>query len=133
VSRIRRMVNDKYVCWREDLQPSLAKHGIRILDVAELDLQDLGWLLQYFRAQVRPVLTPLAIDPAHPFPQLLNKSLNLIVRLEMDRNGETLKHLAVVQIPRILPRMVRLPRNNGGQDYVYLSKLIGHQPADDAL
>src|SRR5437016_12651742 len=48
VRRIRKMVNDKYVCWREDLQPALAKHGIRILDVAELDLQDLGWLLQYF-------------------------------------------------------------------------------------
>ena len=55
------------------------------------------------------MLTPLAIDPAHPFPQLLNKSLNLIVRLEMPRGQEMLKHLAVVQIPRILPRMVQLP------------------------
>jgi polyphosphate kinase len=130
VKRVRQMLHDQYASWRHDLQPSLAKHGIRILDIPELDLQDSGWLLQYFRAQVRPVLTPLAIDPAHPFPQLLNKSLNLIVRLEMDRNGESIKHLAVVQIPRILPRMVRLPRSDGRQDYVYLSRLIGHHLAD---
>jgi polyphosphate kinase len=130
VKRVRRMVEDQYTCWREDLQPNLAGHGIRILDISELDLTDAGWLLQYFRAQVRPVLTPLAIDPAHPFPQLLNKSLNLIVRLEMDRNGEFHRHLAVVQIPRILPRMVRLPRQDHRQDYVYLSRLIGHYLAD---
>ena len=66
---------------------------------------------EYYRAQVRPVLTPLAIDPAHPFPQLLNKSLNLIVRLEMEKDREVLKHLAVVQVPRVLPRLVQLPRD----------------------
>jgi polyphosphate kinase len=129
--RIRRMVDDQYRCWREDLLPLLGKNGIRILDIPELQLPDLAWLMQYFRTQVRPVLTPLAIDPAHPFPQLLNKSLNLIVRLEMQKNGgESLKHLAVVQIPRILPRMVKLPRDDGRQDYVYLSRLIGNHLAD---
>src|SRR5947207_4009915 len=117
VKRIRKMVDDQYRCWREDLMPSLAKNGIRILDMSELQLPDLAWLMQYFRTQVRPVLTPLAIDPAHPFPQLLNKSLNLIVRLEMNQNGENLKHLAVVQLPRILPRMVKLPREDQRQDY----------------
>ena len=76
------------------------------------------------------MLTPLAIDPAHPFPQLLNKSLNLIVRLEMARHREVLKHMAVVQIPRILPRLVKLPRADGRQDYVYLDRLIGHYLAD---
>jgi polyphosphate kinase len=130
VKRIRRMVDEQYRCWREDLMPALAQNGIRILDMAELQLPDLAWLMQYFRTQVRPVLTPLAIDPAHPFPQLLNKSLNLIVRLEMQRNGESLKHLAVVQIPRILPRMVKLPREDGRPDYVYLSRLIGHHLAE---
>jgi polyphosphate kinase len=130
VKRIRQMVDDQYRCWRDDLMPALGKNGIRILDMSELQLPDLAWLMQYFRTQVRPVLTPLAIDPAHPFPQLLNKSLNLIVRLEMHRNGESLKHLAVVQIPRILPRMVKLPRDDGRQDYVYLSRLIGHHLAD---
>ncbi|HVM49621.1 MAG TPA: polyphosphate kinase 1, partial [Candidatus Acidoferrum sp.] len=88
------------------------------------------WLKEFYQNQVRPVLTPLAIDPAHPFPQLLNKSLNLMVRLEMEKNHESLKHMAVVQIPRILPRMVKLPRADSRRDYVYLDRLIGHNLAD---
>ncbi|HVV00985.1 MAG TPA: polyphosphate kinase 1 [Verrucomicrobiae bacterium] len=126
VKRVHQMVDEQYRCWRKSLVPALAANGIRILKMTELDLPDMAWLVQYFRTQVRPVLTPLAIDPAHPFPQLLNKSLNLIVRLEMARNGETLKHLAVVQMPRILPRMVKLPREDSRQDYVFLGNLIGH-------
>src|SRR5256886_1039877 len=94
--RIRQMVEDQYSCWRESLCPALVKNGIRIRELAELDLQDIAWLSQYFRTQVRPVLTPLAIDPAHPFPQLLNKSLNLIIRLELIKDREAHKHLAVV-------------------------------------
>jgi polyphosphate kinase len=128
--RVRRMVHDQYACWREQLCPLLAKNGIRVLEISELEPGDEAWLQNYYHAQVRPVLTPLAIDPAHPFPQLLNKSLNLIVRLEMRRGQEMLKHLAVVQIPRILPRMVELPRNDGRRDYVYLGRLIGHFLAD---
>ena len=128
--RIRRMVADQYRCWQNDLRPALAQNGIRILDLAELDPADLNWLEGYYRTNIRPVLTPLAIDPAHPFPQLLNKSLNLIVRLEMSRNGETLKHMAVVQIPRMQPRLVKLPRTDSRQDYVYLGRLIGHYLAD---
>ncbi|HEY2081454.1 MAG TPA: polyphosphate kinase 1 [Verrucomicrobiae bacterium] len=129
-ARVRRMVNDQYACWREDIRPSLAKNGIRILEMAELDREDFDWVQEYYRTQVRPVLTPLAIDPAHPFPQLLNKSLNLIVRLELARGAETLKHMAVVQIPRILPRMIQLPRTDARQDYVYLGQLISHNLAD---
>jgi polyphosphate kinase len=130
VQRVRNMVHDQYHCWREALSPALARNGMRILDLDELDLPDLAWLSQYFRTQVRPVLTPLAIDPAHPFPQLLNRSLNLIVRLEMKKNRETHKHLAVVQIPRILPRMIKLPRESSAMDFVYLSRLIGHYLVD---
>ncbi len=130
VGRVRRMVDQQYACWRESLLPALAQNGIRILDLPEVGPTDRDWLEDYYRTQVRPVLTPLAIDPAHPFPQLLNKSLNLIVRLEMTRSREVLKHMAVVQIPRILPRMVRLPRADARQDYVYLGRLIGHHLAD---
>ena len=128
--RVRLMVDEQYACWREELMPALAAGGLRILDFPELSSSDMDWLRQYYQAQVRPVLTPLAIDPAHPFPQLLNKSLNLIVRLEMPRGHENLKHLAVVQIPRNLPRLVRLPRPDGGLDFVYLSRIIGHFLAD---
>ncbi len=130
VKRVRQMVEQQYACWRNELASGLAANGIRLLQLPELDQADRAWVEDYYRTQVRPVLTPLAIDPAHPFPQLLNKSLNLIVRLEMARNHEVLKHMAVVQIPRILPRMVKLPRKDGRQDYVYLGRLIGHYLAD---
>jgi polyphosphate kinase len=130
VKRVRRMVEQQYACWREELLPALAANDIRLLELAELEQADQAWVEDYYHTQVRPVLTPLAIDPAHPFPQLLNKSLNLIVRLEMSRSQEVLKHSAVVQIPRILPRMVKLPRADARQDYVYLDRLIGHYLAD---
>jgi polyphosphate kinase len=130
VKRVRRMVEEQYGCWRRQLMPALAANGLRILNYPELEPADLAWLDGYYRGQVQPVLTPLAIDPAHPFPQLLNKSLNLIVRLEMPRGSEVLKHLAVVQIPRIIPRLIKLPRTDARRDYVDLGKLIGHHLAD---
>lgn len=130
VRRVRRMVTEQYVCWREELQPALAAQQIRILKIADLSRADRAWLEVFYWQQVRPVLTPLAIDPAHPFPQLLNKSLNLIVRLELRKNNETLKHMAVVQLPAILPRLVRLPRRDARRDYVPLGELIGHYLAD---
>ncbi|MDB6018051.1 MAG: polyphosphate kinase 1 [Pedosphaera sp.] len=128
--RVRQMVEQQYICWQQQLRPALAQHGIRFLEVKDLDPADRAWLEEYYRAQVRPVVTPLALDPAHPFPQLLNKSLNLIVRLEMTQNGQPLRHLAVVQVPRVLPRLVRLPRADDRQDYVFLGHLIGHYLAD---
>jgi polyphosphate kinase len=133
VSRVRRMVADQYECWRENLLPALAKHNIRTLEMDDLTAADLGWLEEYYLTKIRPVLTPLAIDPAHPFPQLLNKSLNLMVRLEMaprDGNGPLHKHLAVVQCPAILPRLIQLPRDDARRDYVFLSHLIGRFIAD---
>ena len=130
VARIRRMVDQQYACWRNELMPALSRNGIRLLSFNKLDAADTAWVEQFYRTQVRPVLTPLAIDPAHPFPQLLNKSLNLIVRLEMDKGGESLKHMAVVQIPRILSRIVKLPRSDSRRDYVLLGRLIGHYLAD---
>jgi polyphosphate kinase len=128
--RVRRMVSDQYRCWNSHLRPALAQSGIRILEMDELAAEDLAWLERYYRTDVRPVLTPLAIDPAHPFPQLLNKSLNVIVRLELPRNGEALKHMAVVQIPRLLPRLVKLPRADARQDFVFLGRLVGYYLAD---
>lgn len=130
IRRVRKMVADQYACWRDELQPALAGHRIRILPITELSRSDRAWLEVFYWQQVRPVLTPLAIDPAHPFPQLLNKSLNLIVRLEMKKGAEMHKHLAVVQLPAILPRLVQLPRKDGRRDYVYLGELIGHFLAD---
>ena len=123
-ARIRRMVRDQSLCWRRELAPALAKNGIRFLEPAQLARADLAWLEDFYRSQVLPVLTPLAIDPKHPFPQLLNKSLNIIAQVEMKTGLETLRHLAVVQAPRVLPPVVRLARE--GRDYVFLGRVIGH-------
>ena len=70
------MVADKYACWYDELQPVLAKQKIRILEFNDLEEADQTWLKEFYLTQIRPVLTQLTIDPTHPFPQLLNKSLN---------------------------------------------------------
>ena len=128
--RVRRMVEQLYACWREQLVPALAENNIRFLEFPDLSETDHQWIEDFYRTQVRPVLTPLAIDPAHPFPQLLNKSLNMMVQLEMPQGGEMLRHLAVVQVPRVVPRLVKLARDDSRQDYVFLGQLIGHYLAD---
>lgn len=128
--RVRAMIEQQYKCWREELVPALAKNGIEIIDYEHLDEADRHWVEQYYRANVRPVLTPLGIDPSHPFPQLLNKSLNIVVQLDIEREGETERRLAVVQVPRVLPRLVRLPREDDKPDFVYLGGLIGHYLGD---
>lgn len=128
--RVRRMVDQQYACWRNDLVPGLERNRIRFLSAADLAPEDREWLDRYYAAEVRPVLTPLSIDPAHPFPQLLNKSLNLVVQLEMERAGEPEVRLSVVQVPRVLPRLVGLPRVDGAQDQVFLGNLIKHYLAD---
>ena len=124
--RIRKMVDDQYACWRDSLRPALARHDIRLLEFSELNDADLTWLKEFYHKEVRPVLTPLAIDPTHPFPQLLNKSLNFIVRLEVVKNDVPVTRLAVVQCPAILSRLIRLPRVDGQHVYVFLGQLIGH-------
>ena len=128
--RVRAMVEELYACWRGQLVPALADNGIRFLHFSELSEADRAWLENYYQTQVRPVLTPLAIDPAHPFPQLSNKSLNMMVQLEMAQGDEMLRHLAVVQVPRVLPQLVRLPREDSRQDSVFLGHLISHYLAD---
>ena len=66
--RVRQMVAAQYACWRDDLRPALAGHGISIFDVSDLQRADFDWIEEYYHSKIRPVLTPLAIDPAHPFP-----------------------------------------------------------------
>jgi polyphosphate kinase len=129
-ARVRQMVELQYTCWREQLVPELAKNDIRFLRAQDLTGADRQWVARFYRTEVRPVLTPLAIDPAHPFPQLLNKSLNIILQLEKPEGGRRLRHLAVVQVPRVLPRLVRLPRDNSKMDFVFLGSIIGQNLAE---
>src|SRR6202030_4293077 len=101
--RVRKMVDDKYRLWNEELVPNLERNNIFFLRYEELTDEEREYYTEYFENSVYPVLTPLAVDPVHPFPQLLNKSLNVAVELE----GTGLNtNLAVVQVPRILPRLV---------------------------
>jgi polyphosphate kinase len=129
--RARQLVERQYACWRNDLRPQLARHGIRFMRFAELTGPELAWVEAFYRAQIRPVLTPLGLDPAHPFPQLLNKSLNTVVQLEITEGRQMQRHLAVVQVPRVLPRLVQLPRHNSKrQPYLFMGDVIGHYLAD---
>ena len=128
--RVRRMVEQQYRCWREEIRPALAGYGIRFVKVGEAKPADLAYLDQFYREQVRPVLTPLGIDPAHPFPQLLNKSLNMIVELELQTGGQAEWRMAVVQIPRVLSRLVKLPGPESRREFVFLGDLISAHLGD---
>lgn len=128
--RVRKLVDLQYILWRDQLAPGLSKNGIRFLKVDELKTTDSNWVDNYYHAEVLPVLTPLAIDPAHPFPQLLNKSLNIILQLENREGKRTTRYEAVVQVPRNIPRLIQLPRKDSGMDYVLLDDLIGAHLSD---
>ena len=122
--RVRRMVDDQYACWRDQLQPQLEEQRLRFHTYPDVPQGEREHFANFFTKSIYPVLTPLAIDPAHPFPQLLNKSLNVIVELE---GGEDLStDIAVVQVPRILPRVVPFARQENGDDYVFLGHIIQH-------
>ncbi|MBY9027940.1 RNA degradosome polyphosphate kinase, partial [Pseudomonas fluorescens] len=90
------------------------------------------WVRRFFRDEIAPIITPIGLDPTHPFPLLVNKSLNFIVELEgMDAFGRD-SGLAIIPAPRLLPRIIRLPEDVGGEgdNYVFLSSMI-HAHADD--
>src|SRR5690242_13464542 len=108
---VRQMTDEVYRCLSEDLLPALEKEGIVLRGLKDLTEADRRYLSELFHREVFPVLTPLAIDPGHPFPHLLNKSLNLVVVLQ--RPGHPEKLFAVVQVPSVLPRFVLLPSEPG--------------------
>jgi len=124
--RARAMVTLQFQCWQDDLVPALQRSGIRFLKMPDLKAADREWVGRFYRTEVLPVLTPLGIDSAHPFPQLLNKTLNIVLELEAPRGRKLEKRLAVVQLPRLLPRLIKLPRHDGQQDYVFLGQIIKH-------
>jgi polyphosphate kinase len=121
-TRVRRMVNDKYALWNEELVPNLERNNIFFLRYEELTGEEKQYYTKYFEKSVYPVLTPLAVDPVHPFPQLLNKSLNVAVELE---GSDLNTNLAVVQVPRILPRLVPYRAGKSGiYRYIFIGNLI---------
>jgi len=121
------LVDAQYRFWNETLRPQLAQGGIRILPREAWNARQRRWLHRYFVEEILPVLSPLGLDPAHPFPRILNKSLNVVVVLEgKDAFGRS-GGMAIVRAPRSLPRIIQLPQqaSGGAHDFVLLSAVLG--------
>lgn len=114
------MVVRQYALYNHELLPAFAQQGIRILSHGERDAVQRRWVKAYFERAVRPLLIPVGLDPSHPFPQVANKSLNFIVQLSgRDAFGRE-NDIAIVKVPRVLPRLIRMPSHNG-KDCLFLS------------
>ena len=118
------LVATQYDLWNCQVMPLLAQNNIRFHKIDALSDERAEWAHNYFRDEVFPVLTPLAVDASHPFPQVLNKSHNLMVRAR--RQGEAEPLYAIVQVPRVAPRLIALPRkaDTDPWDYIFLSELV---------
>src|SRR6058998_1001018 len=122
---VRELVATQYALWKNELLPELAKSGIYVREIAELPAKRAAWAHRYFQQEVLPMLTPLAVDASHPFPHLLNRSHNLLVRAKMQRGAEPLH--AIVQVPRAVSRLIAMPRGKSADEpweYIYLASLI---------
>ncbi|HEY8995143.1 MAG TPA: polyphosphate kinase 1, partial [Lacunisphaera sp.] len=124
-AEIRKLVDEQYDCWHNLLVPALAKEKITFKTAAQLSAAERAWAQDYFTKQIHPALTPLAIDQSHPFPQIANKTLNVIVTVNNPDTPETENLTAVLPVPRILPRLVQItPDKRGPQTFVFLSEII---------
>ncbi len=125
-TRVLRMVADQYQLLHETLLPALAHEGLHLRAIPELNDIQIEWARQIFQRDILPILTPLAVDPSHPFPQLLNKSVNLVVLFSKPGYPESTRH-AFVQIPRGISRLIALPKDGGNpREFILLSELIRH-------
>jgi polyphosphate kinase len=115
------LVARQYALYNDELTPAFEKHAIKIIAHGDRNVVQRQWVKQYFERQVRPLLIPVALDPAHPFPQVANKSLNFIVRLGgRDAFGRE-NDIAIVKVPRVLPRLIRMPGKVSGGRVLFLS------------
>jgi len=120
-------VEEQYQCWNDQLRPSLIEHGIRVLGLHELDPEARDFVDQYCEKELDPLLTPVTVDPAHPFPRVINKAL-CVAFLVRRRRRSSLTYTGVVTVPRALPRLVRLP-SQGTDDFIFLADLVAYHAA----
>lgn len=120
------MVARQYALYNDELLPAFARRGIRIVSHGERNAAQRRWVKSYFERQVRPLLVPVGLDPSHPFPQVANKSLNFIVRLGGHDAFGRQNEIAIVKVPRVLPRFIHMPSpgNSKGALFVSLSSVI---------
>jgi polyphosphate kinase len=117
-------VEDQYKCWNEELLPTLSKQSIRVLSMSELDSKDSLAAKKFYERRISPMLTPVTVDPSHPFPRVLNKALCIAFLLRRRRDGKGKPYFGVVTVPRALPRLLRLPAGEDGIRYVFLQDII---------
>jgi polyphosphate kinase len=122
-------VADQYRCLNEQLLPEMRKAGVRVLEWHEMEDDAREFAMQYYQREVDPLLTPITIDPAHPFPRVLNKAMCLALLLRRKRRGVAGPVLGVLTVPRALPRYVRLPSSEGNEDFIFLGDLIERNAA----
>jgi len=115
-------VDDQYRCWNDKLRPALSEHGIRVLGLHELDSRARAFIEEYCEKELDLLLTPVTVDPAHPFPRVINKALCVAFLLRRRRRS-ALTYTGVVTVPRALPRLVRLP-SEGTDDFIFLADLV---------
>ncbi len=121
--RIQMFVRAQYDCWRDELVPKLAAESVRVLSLSELRPAAREFIEGFYTKSVEPLLTPVTVDPAHPFPHVLNKALCLAFLLRRKRRTSH-TYLGVVTVPRALPRLVRLPSAEGSVEYVFLHDVV---------
>ena len=117
-------VEEQYSCWNDRLRPELTEQGIRVLSIDELDDEARAFVDNYCARELDPLLTPVTVDPAHPFPRVINKALCVALLLRRRRRS-SLTYTGVVTVPRALPRLIRLP-SQGTIDFIFLADLVVH-------
>ncbi len=116
-------MRDQYRCWNHALRPALAEEGIRVVGMKELTAEQRSFVAGYCERELDPLLTPVTVDPAHPFPRVINKALCQALLLRRRRRAST-NYMGVVTVPRVLPRLIKLPPRNGSEDYIFLADLV---------
>jgi len=121
------LVESQYRCWSDSIVPELRAAGLRFKTVDELTKAELAWVRSYFKKQVAPVLTPLAVDASHPFPQIGNKSLNVVVSIDDPETPEIESFMAILPVPRILPRVVEIApgrKKARNRRFIFISEIV---------
>ena len=120
------MVVRQYALYNDDLLPTLQRQGYRLLSHGERNAEQRRWVRSFFQREVQPLLVPVGLDPAHPFPRVANKSLNFIVQLSGKDAFGRANEIAIVKVPRVLPRVIALPDRvcEGTKAFVLLSSVI---------
>jgi len=122
-AHVHKFVESQYDCWSEEVVPALARESVRVLGLSELHPAAREHIENFYSKTVEPLLTPVTVDPAHPFPHVLNKALCQAFLVRRKRRASQ-TYLGVVTVPRALPRLVRLPSAEGKVEYIFLHDIV---------